>query len=71
MVGIMLRYMDGFVLSVLEVRELEYFVGYFDGAGDEVGGPCVGLGVGGIMNYSEIDAMKLDDSSSVYCKAEI
>ena len=33
--------MDGFVLSVLEGRDL----GSFDGTGYGVGGPCVGLGV--------------------------
>ena len=71
MVGIMLRCMDGFVLSVLEGRELGSFVGSFDGTGDDVGGPCVGLGVGGIMTASEIDAMQQNDSSPVSCKAEM
>ena len=37
---------------MLEGRELECLVGYFDGTGDEVGDPCVGIGVGGIMNSS-------------------
>ena len=71
MVGIMLRCMDGFVLSVLEGRELGSFVGSFDGTGDDVGGPCVGLGVGGIMTASEIDAMQSNESSPVSCKAEM
>ena len=71
MVGIMLRCMDGFLLSVLEGRELGSFVGSFDGTGDDVGGPCVGLGVGGIMTASDIDAMQQNDSSPVSCKAEM
>ena len=63
--------MDGFLLSVLEGRELGSFVGSFDGTGDDVGGPCVGLGVGGIMTASDIDAMQQNDSSPVSCKAEM
>ena len=63
--------MDGFVLSVLEGRELVYFVGYFDGNGDDVGGPCLSLVVGGIMNNSEIDDMQLNEYSHVSCKAEM
>ena len=36
-----------------------------------MGGPCVGLGVGGIMTASEIDAMQQNDSSPVSCRAEM
>ena len=49
-----------FVLIVLEGRELGYFVGSFGGTGDDMGGTCVGLGVGGIMNASDIDDMQLN-----------
>ena len=63
--------MDGFVLSVLEGRQLVYFVGYFDGNGDDVCGPCLGRVVGGIMNTSEIDDMPLNESSPFLCKAEM
>ena len=71
MVGIMLRCMDGFLLSVLEGRELGYFFGYFDGTEDVVGGPCEGLRVGGIMTDSEIDAMQLNGYSPVSCREEM
>ena len=43
---------------MLEVRELRYFVGFFDGTGDDVGGPCVGLGLGWIITAYDIDAMQ-------------
>ena len=46
---------------MLEGRELGYFVGSFDGTGDDVDGLCVGLGVGGIITASRIYYMKLDD----------
>ena len=52
--------MDDFVISVLEGREMGSFVGSFDGTGDDMGGPCVGIGVGGIINASDIDDMKLN-----------
>ena len=39
---------------MLEGRELGSFVGYFNGTGDGVGGTCVVIVVGGIMNYSKI-----------------
>ena len=45
MVGIIISCVDGFVLSALERRNLEYFVRYFDGTEDYMGGPCVGLGL--------------------------
>ena len=63
--------MDGFVLSGLEGRELGYFVGSSYGTGDEVGGPCVGLGVGGIITASDISDMHSNESSHVSCRAEI
>ena len=63
--------MDGFVLSGLEGRELGYFVGSSYGTGDEVGGPCVGLGVGGIINTSDIYDMHLNESSPISCRAEM
>ena len=63
--------MDGFVLSVLEGRELVYFVGYFDGNRDDVSGTFLGLVVGGIMNTSEINDMPLNESSPVSCIAEM
>ena len=71
MVGIMFRCVDGFLLNVLERRELGYFVGCFYGAGDDVGGPCVGLGVSVIMTDSEIYSMQLNESSPVSCKERI
>ena len=43
MVGVMLCCMDGFLLSVLEGRDLVYFVGSFDRTVDDVVGPCVGI----------------------------
>ena len=43
MVGIMLRYMNGFGISMLEGRYMVYFVGSFDGTKDNVGGTCVGI----------------------------
>ena len=63
--------MDGFILNVLEGRYLESFIGFFDGTGGDVGGPCVSILLGGIMTDYEIDAMQLNDSSHVSCKAEI
>ena len=63
--------MDSFVLSVLEGRYLVSFVGYFDGTVYYIGGPCVCIVVGGVVTASEIDAMKLNDSSPVSCKAEM
>ena len=49
--------MNGFVLSLLEARELGYFVVSFDGTVDDVGDPYVGIEVGGIIAASDIDAM--------------
>ena len=57
MVGIMICCMDDFLIVMLEGRELGFFVGSFDGTGDDVGGPFVGLVVGGGMASSEIDSM--------------
>ena len=57
MVGIMLQCMDSFVLGLLEGIYLGSFVGYFDGNVDGMGGPFVDIGVGVIMNASEIDAI--------------
>ena len=71
MVGMMLRCMDGFVLSGLEGRDLGSFVGSFDGTGDEVGGPCVGLVLGGIINDSDISYMHSNDSSHVSRREEM
>ena len=65
----MLCCMYGFVLSVLEGIDQGYFFGSFDITADEVSGPCVGLGVGGIMNASDIYDMQLNDSSTFPCKA--
>ena len=45
MVGIIFLCMDSFLLSVLEGRYMESFVGYFHGNEDEAGGTCVGLAV--------------------------
>ena len=58
----MLCCMDSFVISVLEGRVLGYFVGSFDRTVDDVGGNFVGIGAGGIITDSEIDAMQLNDS---------
>ena len=66
--GIMLCYMDGFVISVLEGRYLGCFVGGFHGSVDDAGGPFVGIVVGGIITCYEIYAMKFNDSSPVSCK---
>ena len=71
MFGIMIGCMDVFLLSTFEGRKLGYFVGYFDRTGDDVDGTCVGLGVGGIMRNSDIDAMRLNDSSHIFCKSEM
>ena len=49
--------MDSFVLGLLEGIYLGSFVGYFDGNVDGMGGPFVDIGVGVIMNASEIDAI--------------
>ena len=68
MVGIILHCMHGFVISVLKGRELGYVVGSFDGTVYYVGGLCEGLGLGGIMNVSEIHAIQLDESSPISCK---
>ena len=68
MVGVIIFFLDGILLGVLELIELVSFVGSFDGTGDDVGGPCVGLGVGGIMTNYEIDAIQFNDSSPVFCK---
>ena len=50
---------------------MRYFVGYFDGTGYDVGDPCVGLGVIGIITASEIYDIQLNDSLRVSCKAEM
>ena len=55
----------------MEVIDLGYFPGSFGGTEDYVGGICVGLGVRGIMTASDIYAMQMNDSSPVYCRAEI
>ena len=65
MVGIMLRFMYGFVLSVLEGRGLGYFVRSRDVTKDDVGGPCVGIRIEGINNASEIDDMQLNYSAPI------
>ena len=49
--------MDGFVLSVLEGRDLGSFVGYFDGTGYGMGGTCIGIGVWFSINDSKVDAI--------------
>ena len=59
------------MVSLLEGRDLGSIAGYFDGTRDEVCGPCVGLGVGGIMTDFEIYAIQLNDSSPVSCKVEM
>ena len=53
----MLSCMDSFVLSVLERIDMGSFVGSFYGTGYDVGVTYLGLGVGGIMTASDIDAM--------------
>jgi len=64
----MLCCMDGFVLSWLEGKELGSLVSSFDGTGDEVGGSCVGLEVGGFMTGSEIVVTAANASSPVSCR---
>ena len=63
--------MDGFVLSVLEGRELGYVFGCFDETVDDVGGPFIGIGVVGIMTDFDIYDMQLNETSPVSCKSEI
>ena len=63
-VGIMLCCLDSFVISVLEGRVLGYFVVSFDRTVDDVGGNFVGIGAGGIITDSEIDAMQFNYSSN-------
>ena len=46
---------------MLEGTEMVYFVGYFDGTDDYVGGTCVGLLVRGIMTASYIYAIQLNE----------
>ena len=53
--------MVGFLLILLKRRDMGSCVGSFDGNVDDVGGPCVGLGVGWIINYYNIDAMQIND----------
>ena len=50
--------MDGFLLRVLEGRELGYYVVSFHSTLDDVGGPCVSLLVRGIITGSEIDCIQ-------------
>ena len=69
MVGIMIFCMDEFLLSVLEQIDMGSFVGSFGGTGDGVGGPYVCFFSRGIMNDSDICAMKWNDSSYVSCKS--
>ena len=57
MVDIMIRCMDGFVISVFEGIELGCFVGFIDGGGDDVVGPFVDLGLVRGMYASDIDCM--------------
>ena len=57
--------------SGLEGSVLGSFVVWFDGTGDEVSGPCLSLGVGGIITTSDISDMHLNDSSPVSCRSEI
>ena len=44
-----------------------YFVGSSDGSVDDVGGPCVGLGVGQIMTDPDIYYMQYNELSPVSC----
>ena len=39
-----------------------FFWIFCDGNGDDLGGPCVDLVIGGIMNASDIYAMQLNES---------
>ena len=41
---------------------------FCDGNGDDLGGPCVDLVIGGIMTASDIDDMQLNYPSPVSCK---
>ena len=70
-VGIILRCMDGFIIGGLEGRYMGSFVGSFDGTVDKVGGPCVGLVIGGIITASDISDVYLNDSSHVSCRSEM
>ena len=58
MVGIMIFCMDYSLISVLEIIDLGSFIGYFDGNVNNMGGTSVFILVGGIMNDSDIGAMK-------------
>ena len=57
--------------SGLEGRELGYFVVSFDGTGDGVSGPSVGLEVGRIITASGISDMHSNDYSPVSFRAEM
>ena len=46
--------MGGFVLSVMEGREMISYVGPFYVTGDDVGGTCVGLLIGGTYEIYSI-----------------
>ena len=68
MVGIIIRFVGGCVISVLEGIELGCFIGSFDGTGYEVVGPCEVIVVGGIITAYEIYDIQLNDSSPVSYK---
>ena len=69
MVDIIFCCMVGFLLGLLEGREMGSLVVSFYGTGDDVGGNCVGLLVGGNMTAFDLDYMLLNGSSSLSCKA--
>ena len=56
--GITILSIDSFVLSMNEVSQQRYFVGYLDVTRDNMCGPCMGLKVGVIINSSEISLIK-------------
>ena len=62
---------DSFVLSLLEGIKMGYYVGCFDGNGDDMGGTFLGIVVGGIVTSSEIYAIQFNDSSHFFCKSEM
>ena len=69
MVGIIICCMDYLLTRLLKGRKLGSFLGYFHGTGNDVGDPCIVIGVEGIVTASEIDVIKLNESSTVSYKS--
>ena len=57
-----------FVLGMVEEKYLVSFIGSFDGARGDVGGPCVGPRRIYMMTDSNISMIYLKDYYPVYCR---